>query len=257
MKIIGIKNERTPSTVDFTVSVTKSGSVLTFNVVSIDTLVQDQTSDRYRIEDTYSVDLVDLRNRYDWVDYQVYFIAMENRKFIPLFALYPETLPTRETAVEYSSRLKRHLLIGINVPFYHSTDDDVFLTVNLSSSATDSNLVVSNNLEKVWSDASSSGVERLLRLPHIRTIAPATMAPDTTETVEIRIEDASGNLMEQNAIVYVEAISGFGGGTRVSIVNGIGMLPVMSSGMLSGSTLRMKLGWKYYVGVEDIIIQVI
>jgi hypothetical protein len=53
--------------------------------------------------------------------------------FLPVFALYPETLPNRETAVDYAQRLKRNLLVGINVPFAAATNDELFITVNLDT----------------------------------------------------------------------------------------------------------------------------
>ena len=259
MKVIGVKNDHIKVGIRMQTNIELNDSTkdLTVTHVTINDLIEDTASPLYRIEDSYVVNLNDLRSRIDWIDHQVYFLATDNRKFIPLFSLYQETLTQRETASEYAARLKRNLIVGINVPFYHSTDDELFITVNFNPDAIDSDFTVSSNLEKIWSEAGSSGTERVLRMPHIRAVAPASMAPDSMETVEVRIEDASGNLIEKNAIVYVEAISGFGGGTRVAITNGIGYLPVMSSGMQSGSIVRMKLGWKYYVGVEDAIIQVV
>ena len=45
------------------------------------------------------VNIGDLRKRYDWCDHQTYFVAVHAGAFLPVFALYPETLPNRETAV--------------------------------------------------------------------------------------------------------------------------------------------------------------
>ena len=187
----------------------------------------------------------------------MYFLATEQRKFVPVFSLYDETLPLREGAVNYATRLQRRLLVGINVPFADSTNDEVFLTVNMMVNCADSDLTVGPGLQKIWSEAAQSGTERVLRLPHIRAIAPATMTPDSTAAIQVRVEDATGELIQRNCTVCVEPVTGFAGGTRVPIVNGVGVLPVSSNGMPSGSTLRMKLGWKYYVGVEDAIISVV
>ena len=86
------------------------------------------------------VNVGDLRKRYDWCDHQTYFVAVHAGAFLPVFALYPETLPNRETAVDYAQRLKRNLLVGINVPFAAASDDELFITVNLNAQATDARL---------------------------------------------------------------------------------------------------------------------
>ena len=103
------------------------------------------------------VNIADLRKRYDWCDHQTYFLAVHAGAFLPVFALYPETLPNRETAVDYAQRLKRNLLVGINVPFAAASDDELFITVNLNAQATDANIQVDEHCALVWSDAASSG----------------------------------------------------------------------------------------------------
>lgn len=257
MKVIAVRNHLFRDTIPCHVDLSfdEATQDLTVSARSVDPLIEYLESDRREFKDTTTVNLNELRARRDWCEHQVYFLAMEDRKFVPVFSLYDETLPRREGAVDYATRLQRRLLVGINVPFTDSTNDEVFLTVNMMVDCADSDLTVTG-LVTEWSEAAQSGTERVLRLPHIRAIAPATMAPDSTASVQVRVEDVNGNLIPRNCTVYVEAVSGFAGGTRVSIVNGVGVLPVSSAGMPAGSTLRMKLGWKYYVGVEDAIISV-
>lgn len=259
MKVIGVKNHKMRDGLQCTATVEFDAGTqeLTINYRAINPRIEVQTLPEYCADNTAVVNLNDLRARRDWCDHQVYFLALYERKFLPLFGLFEETLDLRESAADYAGRLKRNLIVGINVPFADSTNDDIFLTINFNEEVTDDALTVGPGLEKIWSEASNSGTERVLRLPHLRAVAPATMAPDSAAPVQVRMEDAVGALIERNATAYVEPVSGFAGGTRVPIVNGIGTLPVSTAGMVPGGVLRMKLGWKYFVGVEDVLIPVV
>lgn len=258
MKVIGVKNYAMRDGYQSTASLSFNEETQELTVIysCVNPRIEDHSAPGYSFSNTAVVNFNELRARRDWCEHQVYFIALAEGKFLPLFGLYEETLPRRETAFEYANRLKRNLMVGINVPFADSTNDDVFITVNLNLEVADDALTVGPGLEKIWSEAAASGTERVLRLPHIRAVAPQTISPESTVTVEVRMEDAAGSLIERNATVYAETVSGISGGTRVQIVNGVGYLPVSSAGMPVGSVLRTKLGWKYYVGLEDVNITV-
>ena len=203
------------------------------------------------------VNIADLRKRYDWCDHQAYFVAVHAGAFLPVFALYPETLPNRETAVDYAQRLKRNLLVGINVPFAAASDDELFITVNLNAQATDANIQVDEHCALVWSDAASSGAVRTMAFPFIHVQAPASVAAGGSALIELRIEDVAGQLLDREAVVYLEAVSGLVPFTRVRASHGLASVPVSAAAMSAGDEIRVKFGWKYFPGAEDARIAVV
>jgi len=205
--------------------------------------------------DSVVVNLNVLRARYDWCDHQVYFVAAT--KSLPIFALYPETLTSRESAQDYARRLRRNLLVGINVPLASSSNDELFVTVNLNELATDANIQVNEHCSLTWSDANSSGAVRALLLPHIQAAAPATMTADSSTTIELRVEDATGNLIQHPATVYVETVSGVVPFARVAVTGGLAVVPVSAAGLSAGDKVRVKFGWKYFPGADEVLIAVV
>jgi hypothetical protein len=208
------------------------------------------------------VNIGELRLRNDWCEHQTYFLSSKTSveagfQFAPLFPLFVETLPTRESASTFANRTDQNLLVGINIPFTDSTADDIFITVNLNMNAAESDFVCGPGLERIWSEFSSSGNERTMKFPTIVAVAPATTSVDSTFKVDIRIEDAAGNLIERDATIYVEAVHGVVPGTRIKLTSGTASLPVSAFGLNAGDDVRVKLGWKYFPGAEDVIVKVI
>ncbi len=207
--------------------------------------------------DSVVVNIIDLRKRYDWCDHQTYFVAVHAGAFLSVFALYPETLHNRETAVEYAQRLKRNLLVGINVPFATASDDELFITVNLNAQATDANIQVDEHCALVWSEAASSGAVRTMAFPFIHVQAPVSVPVGGNTSIELRIEDVSGQLLDQEAVVYLEAVSGLVPFARVRANHGLATVPVSAAGMSAGDEIRVKFGWKFFPGAEDARIAVV
>lgn len=207
--------------------------------------------------DTMLVDINALRKRYDWCDHQAYFVAVHEGKFLPVLALYPQTLPNREEAVDYARRIKSNLLVGLNVPFASATDDELFITVNLNAQATGGNIQVDENCTLLWSDAPSSAAVRSTAFPGIAVHAPASVVVGGSASIELRIEDVAGQLLDQDAIVYIEAVAGLVPFTRVRTRHGLASVPVSAAGISAGDEIRVKFGWKYFAGANEARIAVV
>ena len=207
--------------------------------------------------DSVVVNINTLRKRYDWCDHQTYFVAVQAGAFLPVFALYPETLPNREAAVDYAQRLKKNLLVGINVPFASASDDELFVSVNLNVQASNANILVDEHCTLLWSDAASSGAVRTISFPFIHVQAPASVPAGGSASIDLRIEDVAGQLLDQEAVIYLEAVSGLVPFTRVPAIHGLATVPVSAAGMSAGDEIRVKFGWKYFPGAEDARIAVV
>jgi hypothetical protein len=149
------------------------------------------------------------------------------------------------------------LLVGINVPFANANDDELFITVNLNAQATDANIQVDENCTLVWSDAASSGAVRTMEFPFIHVQAPASVPAGGSALIELRIEDVAGQLLDREAVVYLEAVSGLVPFARVRANHGLATVPVSAAGMSAGDEIRVKFGWKYFPGAEDARIAVV
>jgi hypothetical protein len=203
------------------------------------------------------VDLSALRNRPDWCDHQCYFLALKEERLGPLFSLFVATLPARLAATEFATMSQQSLILGINVPFADATDDELFLTVNMNQRCRDADISLDGDLDLEWSQAASSGTHRTLLLPHLRLSAPSTIAANGQATITIQLEDAAEQPIERQATVYLEAVSGVLPRARVTTIQGTAAVPVFATGLSPGEQVRIKAGWKYFPGVDDITIEVV
>ncbi len=105
--------------------------------------------------------------------------------------------------------------------------------------------------------AASSGTHRTLLLPHLRLSAPSTIVADGQATITIQLEDAAEQPIERQATVYLEAVSGVLPRARVATTQGTAAVPVFATGLSPGEQVRIKAGWKYFPGVDDITIKVV
>jgi hypothetical protein len=264
MKIIGIKNthghpEFNPKVwINFDPTTSILGVRIRFGPEPDSVIEQSDTAEISSVaEDAVEVNLAALRSRFDWCDHQTYFLALNQCKFLPVFALFPETMPSREAAKEYAQRMKRNLIVGINVPFAGATDDELFITVNVNANAADTDITVDEHCTLEWSDAASSGVARTMLFPHIHVIAPPTIEASGSATIQLRIEDVAENLLDCTATVYVEAVTGAVPATRIPVKNGLASVPVSAFGMVAGDEVRIKFGWKYFPGADEARIAVV
>lgn len=261
MKIIAVRNAQThndyqpifhigfdPVTSDLSVSL---------YLPTLETIEEAAGVPGLRLVESMVINIGDLRKRHDWCDHQTYFVAVHAGAFLPVFALYPETLPSRETAIDYARRLKKNLLVGINVPFAKATDDELFVTVNLNAQATAANIRVDEHCTLVWSEAANSGAVRTLEFPFIHVQAPLSIPVGGSASIALRIEDVAGQLLDGEAVVYLEAVSGLVPFTRVKATHGLATVPVSAAGMSAGDEIRVKFGWKYFPGAEEARIAVV
>jgi hypothetical protein len=208
-------------------------------------------------EQEVRINLAALRNRPDWCDHQCYFLALKDGRLGPLFSLFVATLPARLAATEFATMSQQSLVIGINVPFADATDDELFLTVNMNQRCSDTDIELDGDLSLEWSQAASSGTHRTLLLPHLRLSAPPTIAADGQATITIQLEDVAEEPIQRQATIYLEAVSGVLPRARVTTLQGVATVAVFATGMFPGDQVRIKAGWKYFPGVDDVTLEVV
>ncbi len=259
MKVIAIRNVLLHPYLFHRIRITRDAvrRVLIIRYQVAQTSQSDEVPEFDGEEQEITVDLSALRNRLDWCDHQSYFLAMKDGRLGPLFSLFVATLPARLSATEFATNSQQSLVVGINVPFANALDDELFLTVNMNQHCSDVDISVEGDLALEWSEASSSGTHRTLLLPHIRLTGPKTIAADGQATISIQLEDVAEHPLDRHVTVYLEAVSGVLPRTRVATSMGVALVPVIATGLSPGDQVRVKAGWKYFPGVDDIVMEVV
>lgn len=107
----------------------------------------------------------------------------------------------------------------------------------------------------VFEDCASDFIVNSL-LPKIEATSNATVSSNDFIDVAVTVK-RKDVLVDYSGELVVEAISGYVPNTRVSIFNGQGVFKAMALGLVSGDTLRVKVGSKNISGLADISIPVV
>ncbi len=94
-------------------------------------------------------------------------------------------------------------------------------------------------------------------LPHLRVSGPESVAAGSEATLTVRIEDVNGEPINRTATVYLEAVAGVLSKSRVVAEGGVATFPVYATGLAPGEKVRVKVGWKYFAGVDDLTVAVV
>lgn len=252
MKVLGVKLTQSSATYRPVVSLSYDNSQKKLQVTA--KIYTAATSDPEEI--TANIDIAKLQSGYDWSDHQCYVLPTNNVSFSPTVCLYAETLPQRQTSIEYGISIQKNMLVGVNVPFAGASDEELVVTVTVGPSAQNADITVSGDLSLGWQSASTMEEVRSQILPSITVTAPATIQADGSAVLQAQIQAPSGVQLPANTTIYVEAVSGYAPQTRVVAVNGSASIPVYATGLSSGNTMRVKLGWKFFPGVANAIMTV-
>ena len=84
------------------------------------------------------------------------------------------------------------------------------------------------------------------------TSGGTTIDADATDTVDFKMVDADGALIEKDTTVYLESTGGYLPKSRVDVVDGLGSFKVTALGLAAAETFKVKLGFRNYTGVKDV-----
>jgi len=105
-----------------------------------------------------------------------------------------------------------------------------------------------------WS--TQSGFDSMGLLPSVEISAPSSIGPDSSGVVGVSLKRGSQTVPYTGDLV-LESVSGYTPKTRLQISNGSGSFKVMSLGLESGDTLRVKVGTRCISGLADASIPVV
>ena len=84
------------------------------------------------------------------------------------------------------------------------------------------------------------------------TSGGTTIDADATDTVDFKMVDADGALIEKDTTVYLESTGGYLPKSRVDVVAGLGSFKVTALGLVAAEAFKVKLGFRNYTGVKDV-----
>lgn len=170
--------------------------------------------------------------------------------------LYAATLASKMDAQSYHACvLQSHPMGHILVPFKTSPTEDWTLGFNVFSPEL---VRVSRNIEVI--PAITLALVREETLPVVRFVGSKTAEVAATGEVAVsfQLETPDGTpVVDREADVYLDATAGYLVARRITTVGGAGSTTFRADGMASGNTAKIKVGFKFFTGTDDLVVRVL
>ena len=170
--------------------------------------------------------------------------------------LYVATLASKMDAQSYhASVLQTHPLGHILVPFKSSPLEDWSLGFNVFDPVL---IKAGRGIEVV--PAITLALVREEALPVVRFVGGPFSEVSASEelSIEFRLETPEGvPITDRDAEVYLEATAGYLVGRRIKTVSGQGSTSFRPDGMVAGESAKIKVGFKYFSGTDDLMVNVL
>ncbi len=175
--------------------------------------------------------------------------------FVQTPNLYVATLASKMDAQAFhASVLQTHPIGHILVPFKSSPIDDWTLGFNVFSPEL---VKASRNIEVI--PAITLALVREETLPVVRFVGGPSINVSASGEVSIDFqpETPDGDPIEdRDAEVYLESTAGYLVARRVRTSGGSGCTVFRPSGMATGDVAKIKVGFKYFSGTDDLLVNV-
>jgi len=170
--------------------------------------------------------------------------------------LYVATLASKMDAQAYhASVLQSHPIGQILVPFKSSPLEDWSLGFNVFSPEL---VIASKNIEVIPSI--TLALVRDETLPVVRFVGSKVVeiAANGEVAVNFQLETADGTpITDRDAEIYLDSTAGYLVGRRITTVKGAGSTTFRPDGMVSGNTSKIKVGFKFFSGTDDLVVSVL
>ncbi len=175
--------------------------------------------------------------------------------FVQTPNLYVATLASKMDAQAFhASVLQTHPIGHILVPFKSSPIDDWTLGFNVFSPEL---VKASRNIEVI--PAITLALVREETLPVVRFVGGPSINVSASGEVSIdfQLETPDGDPIEdRDAEVYLESTAGYLVARRVRTSGGSGFTVFRPDGMATGDVAKIKVGFKYFSGTDDLLVNV-
>jgi hypothetical protein len=169
--------------------------------------------------------------------------------------LYAATLASKMDAQAFhASVLQTHPIGHILVPFKSSPIEDWTLGFNVFSPEL---VKASRNIEVI--PAITLALVREETLPVVRFVGGPSMNVSASGemSIDFRLETPEGDPIEdRDAEVYLESTAGYLVARRVRTSGGSGSTVFRPDGIATGDVAKIKVGFKYFSGTDDLLVNV-
>ncbi|EME69934.1 hypothetical protein H261_11034 [Paramagnetospirillum caucaseum] len=98
---------------------------------------------------------------------------------------------------------------------------------------------------------------RASAMPGLKLSGPSGISPEAYALIQVVATNADGSIRDTvSSTVFLEEVNGYLPKRRVDLVNGVGQFRVGALGLVSGDTVRVKAGFRFYTGLADITLPV-
>ena len=161
-----------------------------------------------------------------------------------LVNVYIETSVTKPAWISVPYIDGNSLPIKIFVPSKNSTINDIFILVPEDQTEDHVDVTFTNTGGNV-SELNLENLAYGILSPITITPSKSTITEDDKVTLTVTTEDTS--ITE----VYAEPVFGMVSKTRIPLTNGVGTVNVMSFGLSTGDSIRIKFGHKFFTGLSE------
>jgi len=169
--------------------------------------------------------------------------------------LYAMTIASKMDAQAYHATvLQTHPLGHILVPFKASPTSDWTIGLNVYEPS----LIKATGPIQIVPSVTLALV-REETLPVVRFVggSEATVVEGGEIAISFRLETPDGfPILDREAEVYLESTSGYVVSRRVSTSGGAGSTTFRPDGLVAGDTAKIKVGFKYFSGTDDLAVTV-
>jgi hypothetical protein len=214
----------------------------------------NQDNPEYSVTASSLIDVAALRSGYDWADHSVfacgYSVSPDGGTLTAPFPLLAESLLLRNDLRGLSAKRGQTFPFLLLVPHANCSFEELSLVC--VAPATHGH-VEAVGAEVVEQSTDSVNAMMLGLLPQVSLSAQPAQAGDVID-VEATV---TGIESDKEVTVYFESVGGAVVTQRVQTVGGIARAKVLTAGLSSGDSVRVKAGFKFFPSKSDITIQLV
>ena len=245
-----ITNKSTPVTSNVSIS----GSSLLMNIKGF-----DETEFRTR-----TINLIDLQNDPRFGDHALFLISdkagpssanVNSYTLDAITNIYSITSENKVDLPTYNRIIQQFYPIGaILVPFATSNINEWAICLQSSNTET---ISVSSDFTVIKANAIKEAADIFFPVVKFNT-QNTSIQPNGTLQIDFNIVQADGTpITDKNAEIYLDCTAGYLNKKRVMTSNGQGSVIYRADGLTTGDKVKIKCGFKYFSGTDDLYINVV
>lgn len=168
-----------------------------------------------------------------------------------IFEVYPKTINGRLSMKNITDMDARNIAVHLFIPFTNSTLEECSIAIPESETGSvtlEDNLIFQQEEFVSFEDAAD------FILPSLQISEPIII--DGILNATVTLVNNTGEVISNEATVYVESTLGYLLTPRIDLIDGVGKILVSVSGLPEGCYGKIKAGFRYYPGKTELKFEV-